>query len=367
MYNFVYRRLLVRTDSERIHHVAMQFLALTGAVAPARAVLASLTSANTSGMSIQALGRTFDHPLGVAAGFDKDAMCLPGLKALGFSYAEIGSVTPRPQPGNDKPRIFRLTDDDALINRLGFPSIGAPAVARNLSRLHNYAAPIGVSLGKNKETPLTNATDDYLIVLDSLYKHGDFFVVNISSPNTADLRKLQTADYLGNLLATVRQHMSQLAQGVPPKPLLLKIAPDLTWVQIDNLIDLCLTHHIDGVIATNTDPGNRIELHSPQRTEAGGLSGEPLRQRSTEIIRYIHQKTQGKLCIIGVGGVFTGDDVWEKMAAGATLVQAYTGFIYRGPLFVKKTLIELRQRMEREGVRDLREIIGTYSNARVGS
>ena len=358
MYNFLYHKLLAHTDAESSHHLALRFLRFAGNVPVARASLASLTSCNITGMSIKVLGLDFQHPLGLAAGFDKDASCLPALSALGFSFVEVGSVTPRPQPGNEGKRMVRLIEDNALINRMGFPSMGASAVEQRLQRLEHTKTPIGISLGKNKETPLTEAANDYRATLDHLYAYGDFFVINISSPNTPDLRKLQTADFLGDLLSSVRQSMTTLAQTQPIKPLLIKIAGDLTWEQIDNITDLCLTHQIDGIIATNTLPGNRDQLRSPQKTAEGGLSGQPLREKSTEIIRYIHQRTQGKLAIIGVGGIFTGDDVWDKMAAGASIVQSYTGFIYRGPLFVKKVLLELRQRMDREGIQNLREIIG---------
>ncbi len=356
MYNFLYRSLLARTDAEHSHHLALRVLRIIGNVPLARSSVERLTSCNIAGMSINALGLTFNHPLGLAAGFDKDASCLPGLTALGFSFVEVGSVTPRPQHGNEGKRIIRLLDDKALINRMGFPSIGAHEVAQRLQPLHHDTTPIAISLGKNKATSLEQAANDYQATLDCLYPYGDFFVINISSPNTANLRNLQTADYLDNLLSTVRQNT--LAQGTPTKPLLIKIAADLTWEQIDTIIALCLTHQIDGIIATNTLTGNRDQLRSPQKAFEGGLSGAPLRERSTEIIRYIRQRTQGKLCIIGVGGVFTGDDVWDKMVAGASVVQAYTGFIYRGPLFVKKVLLELRQRMDREGVTHLHEIIG---------
>jgi dihydroorotate dehydrogenase len=203
--------------------------------------------------------------------------------------------------------------------------------------------------------------NDYQAILDQLYPYGDYFVINISSPNTANLRTLQTAEYLGDLLSSTRQYLTILAQGQPVKPLLIKIAADLTWEQIDNAVDLCIAHQVDGIIATNTLPGNREQLRSPQKNVEGGLSGQPLRERSTEIIRYIHQRTQGKLYIVGVGGIFTGDDVWDKMTAGASVVQSYTGFIYRGPLFVKKILLEIHERMRQAGIKDLREIIGAYS------
>lgn len=361
MYNFIYNQLLSRMDAERTHHMSLRFLRTIGNITPTRAALSGLTSINTDDMSINSLGITFKHPLGLAAGFDKDGRCLPGLNALGFSFVEVGSVTPRPQPGNEGIRITRLIEDKALINRMGFPSIGAPAVEQHLRGLHNYTTPIGISLGNNKTTPLNEVTDDYKTTLNHLYQYGDYFVINISSPNTPNLRTLQTSDFLGNLLSTTRQYLNDLGQGKISKPLLVKIAGDLTWEQIDNVIALCLSHQIDGIIATNTLPGHREQLRSPNKVFEGGLSGQPLRQRSTDIIRYIYQQMQGKLCIIGVGGIFTGDDVWDKIAAGASLVQSYTGFIYRGPFFVKNVIHELRQRMKREGVHNLSEIIGTVS------
>jgi dihydroorotate dehydrogenase len=360
MYSLLYHRLLSRTDAERSHQMALRFFNVIGKAPWARTSLARLTSVNSAGMSVNALGLTFDHPLGLAAGFDKDGCCLPALSALGFSFVEVGSVTPRPQHGNEGKRMVRLLEDNALINRLGFPSIGAPAVGQRLRYLHNYTAPIGISLGKNKDTPIAEVANDYQVTLDHLYPYGDFFVINISSPNTPNLRKLQTAEFLGMLLSVVRQHLNLLAHGQRTKPLLIKISADLTWDQIDNIIAMCLAHQIDGIVATNTIPGDREQLRSPQKTLEGGLSGQPLRERSTEIIRYIRQRTQGKLCIVGVGGVFTGDDVWDKMAAGASVVQSYTGFIYRGPLFVKKVLLEIRQRMDREGIQNLCEVIGAF-------
>jgi dihydroorotate dehydrogenase len=362
MYDFLYRNLFTFFDAEYSHRMALQCLRVVGTVPPVRAGLARLTSCNLAGMSINALGLAFDHPLGLAAGFDKDALCLAGLRALGFSFVEVGTVTPRPQHGNDGKRMIRLLGENALVNRMGFPSLGASVVEQRLRAQPRCKGPIGISLGNNRETPLDQVVTDYQATLDRLYPYGDYFVINISSPNTANLRKLQTADYLGDVMSNIRQHMNTLAGGQPIKPLLIKIAADLTWEQIDNLIALCLAHQLDGVIATNTLAVSRDQPadqpHSPQKTFQGGLSGEPLRERSTEIIRYIYQRTQGKLSIIGVGGVFTGDDLWNKLEAGASLVQSYTGFIYRGPMFVKKVLLEVRQRMEREGVHNLHEIIG---------
>ncbi len=354
MYSFLYTHILARMDAEAVHHRALAGLELLGRVPPARAALRAALAVDTAGMEVEALGMRFAHPLGLAAGFDKEGRCLPAIHALGFSFAEIGTVTPRPQPGNPAPRLFRLMEDHALINRLGFPSEGAGAVATRLKR--RGAFPVGISLGKNKDTPLTDAGQDYSAVLRLLYPYGDFFVVNISSPNTPDLRRLQTREYLSDLLASLMETACSLGGGAA-RPLLIKIAPDLSWDEIDTLLDLALAHGIAGVIATNTTI-RRDGLHSAALAESGGLSGQPLRERSTEIIRHIYRVTGKRLLIIGVGGVFTGDDAWEKLRAGATLIQAYTGFIYEGPAFTRKVLRGLRGRMRAEGVARLAEIIG---------
>lgn len=348
MYSFLYRHLLARLDAETVHHRALNGLELLGNILPALAT-------DTAGMAVEALGIRFAHPLGLAAGFDKDGRCLPAIRALGFSFAEVGTVTPRPQPGNPPPRLFRLPEDRALINRLGFPSEGAAAVAARLKR--RGAFPVGISLGKNKDTPLADAAQDYNAVLRQLYPYGDFFVVNVSSPNTPDLRRLQTRDYLSDLLQSLMETVRSLGDTAP-KPLLVKIAPDLTWDEIDTLLDLALLHGVAGIIATNTTI-QRDGLRSAAASESGGLSGQPLRQRSTEIIRHVYRESGGKLTVIGVGGVFTGDDAWEKLCAGASLIQAYTGFIYEGPLFARKVLSGLRRRMQREGVATLADIVGT--------
>jgi dihydroorotate dehydrogenase len=355
MYSFLYRNLLARLDAEAVHHRALAGLELVGRIPPARTVLRSTLTSDTTGMDVEVLGLRFAHPLGLAAGFDKEGRCLPAIHALGFSFAELGTVTPQPQPGNPLPRLFRLTQDYALVNRLGFPSEGAEAVAARLKGQGALPFPAGISVGKNKDTPLTEAAQDYNAVLNTLYPYGDFFVVNVSSPNTPDLRRLQTRDYLSDLLQSVMQTMRRLG-GTRPKPLLVKIAPDLTWEEIDTLLELALMHNVAGIIATNTTI-QREGLNSAAASETGGLSGKPLRQRSTEVIRHVHQQSNGKLTIIGVGGIFTGDDAWEKLRAGATLIQAYTGFIYEGPAFVQKVLRGLRKRMRAEGVTRLAEIV----------
>jgi len=350
VYRALYNSLLSRIDAEQIHHLALQFLRISGRSEFARWVLKQ-NYTPTASMPIEAFGLHFNHPLGLAAGFDKDASALPALQALGFSFIEAGTVTPKAQPGNPKPRMFRLLPDDALINRLGFPSSGADAVAANLHTAGQLTIPIGISLGKNKDTPLTEAHTDYCTVLDKLYPYGNFFVVNISSPNTPELRRLQTAEFLSDLLSAVQQRITSLAENPTPKPLLVKIAPDLNVDDLNTLLDLCQQHSISGIIATNTTT-NRDGLTSPHKSETGGLSGAPLRQHSTEIIRQIHQHTHGTLPIIGVGGIFDGEHIWEKLAAGAILVQAYTGFIYRGPMFVRKAIEGLQSSGQKQSNQD---------------
>jgi dihydroorotate dehydrogenase len=361
MYRFIYRHLLSRLDAEFAHDTALRGLGVAERFPPTHFALRKALAPQAEGMSIQALGLDFEHPLGLAAGFDKDAACLPGLNLMGFSFIEIGTVTPRPQPGNPGRRIFRLMEDDALINRMGFPNVGMSAVEDNLQALRHTTRPIGVSLGKNKDTPLPDAYQDYSAVLRCLHPYGDFFVVNVSSPNTPELRRLQTREYLAGILLHLKEAARELTRpGQNPKPLLVKIAPDLSWEEIDTVLELATTYQLGGVVATNTTTA-RNRLRSAHRDETGGLSGKPLRERSTEIIRHIYRQTGGALTIIGVGGIFTGDDIWEKMTAGATLVQAYTGFIYEGPAFVKNAIARLRQKMREAGGCSLREIVGTGS------
>ncbi len=412
MYQFLYRHLLARIDAETAHHLALVLLRTAGGFAAGRSALRAAFSPDVEGLAMRAFGLEFAHPLGLAAGFDKNAVCVPALSALGFSFVEVGTVTPRPQPGNPRPRLFRLLEDSALINWLGFPGAGMEAVARNLQELTSppardrFTVPaaggegesvgvhrsgletrprcvVGISLGKNKDTPLEDAHKDYSAVLERLYSLAEFFVINVSSPNTPDLRKLQTREYLSELLKEVVGTLDRCAAyvqaeqagglshrlnetalgfstGLKPRAspaLLVKIAPDLTFDEIDTLLDLAVAHGISGIIATNTTTA-RAGLLSPHRDESGGLSGVPLRARSTEIIRHIYRQTSGRLPIIGVGGIFTGDDAWEKLAAGATLLQAYTGFIDRGPAFVRQVTARLREKMREAGVNSLSEIVG---------
>lgn len=328
MYPFLYRHGLSRVDAESAHNAAIRFFQIIGRTPFGCALLRRLYAPPPTA-PIMAFGLRFPHPLGLAGGFDKRAACLPALAALGFGHIEVGTITPRPQMGNPRPRLFRLPADEGLINRMGFPSAGMDAAAANLKRWRG-TIPIFISLGKNKETPLEMAADDYRAVLRRLHRYGDAFTVNISSPNTPDLRRLQTPAYLASLLSALREDLTLLGD----KPLLVKIAPDLTPPELDTVIDLALHHGIVGIVATNTTL-RRDGLVSPLAQEMGGVSGRPLREQATAIIRHIHRTAGERLTIIGVGGIFTADDVREKLDAGATLVQAYTGFIYRGLGFVK--------------------------------
>jgi dihydroorotate dehydrogenase len=287
-------------------------------------------------------GLTFPNKLGMAAGFDKEVRVAAGLALLGFGHVEVGTLTPRPQIGNPRPRIFRLRQDRALINRMGFPNEGVDTAVANLQRLKNRTFVLGVSLGKQKETPLAEATGDYVTVMQKVYGYADYLAVNISSPNTPGLRELQGGNYLSHLLAVLQVQNEQLAQqhGLAKRPLLVKIAPDLTWLELDEILTAVQDNAISGIIATNTTL-SRDGLTDGNQEQQGGLSGRPLARRSTEIIAYIHKHTQGQLPIIGVGGVETAVDAQAKLDAGASLVQLYTSLIYEGPRLAGSILRQL--------------------------
>jgi dihydroorotate dehydrogenase len=326
-------------------------------------------------------GMNFDNPIGLAAGFDKDGVATNIWSSFGFGFAELGTVTLHAQPGNDRPRLFRLLRDRAVLNRMGFNNQGAAAMATRLQQSQadsklmqnskspagtlaankiqtSLPCPIGINLGKSKITPLETAAADYLHSFQLLQDWGDYFVVNVSSPNTPGLRSLQATDQLAPILAALQQEN----QG--RKPLLVKIAPDLEWDAIAAVIDLAQQHNLAGIIATNTTirrDGLQTQALSTGKSptaELGGISGAPLRQRSTEVIRFIWQQTQGKLPIVGVGGVFTAADAWEKITAGASLVQVYTGWVYEGPSMVRQISTGLLQRLEQEGLESISQAIG---------
>jgi dihydroorotate dehydrogenase len=303
-------------------------------------------------LEVRAFGLQFPNPIGLAAGFDKNAVAVRAWPALGFGHVEIGSVTALAQPGNDRPRLFRLPEDQALINRMGFNNEGADAVAARLQHLQQTlgrpSVPLGINLGKSKITPLEQASQDYLQSLSRLWPYGDYFVINVSSPNTPELRALQDKDRLEELLSA----LTSFAQN--RKPLLLKIAPDLTWDQIDEVLALVEQYQLSGLIATNTTI-SRAGLKTTI-SESGGLSGRPLQQRSLEVLRYLHKQLGGRLPIVSVGGIFSPEEVWERLASGATLVQVYTGFVYEGPCLPKKLCRGLLDRMAKAGIGSLEQL-----------
>ena len=304
--------------------------------------------------------QTFTNPLGLAAGFDKDGVAAECWPLMGFGFAELGTVTCHSQPGNPKPRLFRLPQDQAALNRMGFNNRGSAALAQRLADMPLAANfPRGINLGKSKVTPLENAAKDYLQSFQRLQRLGSYFVVNVSSPNTPGLRSLQARAQLEPILATLQTANEQ------QKPLLIKIAPDLAWEDIDDILELAQQHHLAGIIATNTTIAKdhlitkRLDATGTLVTEeAGGISGAPVRQRATEVIRYIYKKTNGQLPIIGVGGIFTADDAWEKITAGASLLQVYTGWIYEGPWMVKNVLKGLLKKLDERGLENIQEAIG---------
>ncbi|HEX8439385.1 quinone-dependent dihydroorotate dehydrogenase [Archangium sp.] len=348
------RALLFLFSAERAHRLGMTFLRWLGQLQGlCQRMRARTLTAVTYDASVKVAGLELAHPVALAAGLDKEAEAVDGLLALGFAAVEVGTLTPRPQPGNPQPRLFRLPEHRALINRMGFNNHGAANAAGNLRARTWHPAPVGVNLGKNKDTPLESAVDDYVACVDTLAPLGDYVVVNASSPNTPGLRKLQEPEALGALLRAVKARLTQVAPG---KPLFLKIAPDLTPEAVDEVVDVVRACGLDGLIATNTTIARPFE--HPVAKEAGGLSGAPVREPANAVIRRAYARSGGALPIIGVGGVFTAEDVYEKLRAGASVVQVYTGFIYEGPGMVRRLLEGLGPLLARDGLRSVREAIG---------
>ncbi len=334
MFYCLARQLLFSLDPETAHDLTIHGLsgaARTGLLGLALPTLPACAPRTVMGIS-------FPNPLGLAAGLDKNGECIEGMAALGFGFIEIGTVTPRPQPGNPKPRLFRLPEANAIINRMGFNNHGVDHLIENVQRA-NYGGVLGINIGKNFDTPIEHAADDYVICLRKVYPHASYVTVNISSPNTQNLRALQGADELDALLARLKQEQTQLADHHGKYvPLALKIAPDLDDAQIQTIAERLIRHKIDAVIATNTTIGREGVAGLPHAEETGGLSGAPLKAKSTAVIRALHQKLDGALPIIGAGGIMSGTDAREKIDAGASLVQIYTGLIYQGPDLIKDAL-----------------------------
>jgi dihydroorotate dehydrogenase len=340
MYKRLILPLLFRFDAEAIHHFVTSLLKFGFAIPGVSAICRKIYILEDRRLSRTVFGLTFPNPVGIAAGFDKNAELVSELSDLGFGFVEIGTVTPRPQPGNPRPRLFRLKADQALINRMGFNNKGVgPAAGRLRQFAQNRGTRrviVGGNIGKNKDTPNENALNDYLIAFRELFDAVDYFVVNVSSPNTPGLRDLQERRPLTQLLTALQQENRQQSAS---KPILLKIAPDLTDGQLDDIIAIVAETGIAGVIATNTTISRNNLVTDPAAVAqlgAGGVSGQPLRNRSTEVIRYLHQQSNGTFPIIGVGGIFSAEDAQEKLNAGASLVQVYTSFIYEGPALAKR-------------------------------
>ncbi len=350
LYTHAIKPALFRLEAERAHELAVDALATLGHVRPLCALLERVHRLDPARhRPVEAFGLKFPNAVGLAAGFDKNGRAWPAAAALGFGHVEIGTVTFHAQPGNPRPRAFRYPAEEAVINRMGFNNAGAAALAKRLEKLSGpgrRAIPLGINLGKSKVTSLDRATEDYLGSFRLLADHADYVVVNVSSPNTPGLRELQDAAWLQPLLAAlVDENRARTAAGKPRRPLLLKIAPDLNWPQVDAALQVIADLQLDGIIATNTTLARPGALASVN--EAGGLSGAPVRRRSTEIINYIARTTNGRLPIIGVGGIMDETAAAEKLDAGATLVQLYTGLVYRGPLFAAEIAraVAMRQRV----------------------
>jgi dihydroorotate dehydrogenase len=350
----ILRSILFSFNPEWVHYFSMNGLKLLCKLPFGKAVLASLFKVSGNHLNTEFIGIRFPNPIGLGAGFDKNARYLNELEALGFGFVEIGTVTPIAQAGNDKPRLFRLPKDKALINRMGFNNDGVEIIKNRLTKWNkrvqttsnypeNQRLIVGGNIGKNKITPNEDAWKDYVICFNALHELVDYFVVNVSSPNTPGLRELQEKESLRKILTELQNQNSKFKTQ---KPILLKIAPDLSLEQIDDVISLAMEIKLDGLVAANTTI-NRKNLITPdtllESIGAGGLSGKPLQKRSTEIVQYIHEKTNGQLPLIASGGIFTGADAQEKLNAGASLVQVWTGFVYEGPSIVKKIATHLKK------------------------
>ena len=339
MYKLLIRPILFWFDPEEVHYFTFKWIRILNLIPGFSWLCKSLYTVDDARLEREVFGLKFKNPVGLAAGFDKDAKLYKELSNFGFGFIEIGTITPKPQEGNPKKRLFRLREDSAIINRMGFNNGGVEAAVERLKR--NNGVLIGGNIGKNKVTPNEEATSDYEICFDALYEVVDYFVVNVSSPNTPNLRALQDKEPLTQLLQTLQDKNETKPKA---KPILLKIAPDLTDEQLLDIIDIVATTKIAGVIATNTTI-SRDGLQSPNQNEVGGLSGKPLTKRSTEVIRFLSEKSNKAFPIIGVGGIHTAEDAIEKLDAGASLVQLYTGFIYEGPALVKAINQKILERL----------------------
>ncbi|WP_020577635.1 quinone-dependent dihydroorotate dehydrogenase [Actinopolymorpha alba] len=363
MYKLLFDLLLKRLPAETAHHLAFRMIRSTCAVPGVGWILRRWLGPSDPVLRVRAFGLDLPGPLGLAAGFDKDALGVDALASLGFAYVEVGTITAQPQPGNPTPRMFRLPADQALINRMGFNNRGAASAADRLRRRQGRPTRVGVNIGKTKVVPESAAVADYATSARLLAEFADYLVVNVSSPNTPGLRDLQAVEHLRPLLVGVREALD--AATARRVPLLVKIAPDLADADIDAVADLALELHLDGIIATNTTI-SREGLHTDpaevQAAGAGGLSGAPLKARSLDVLRRLHARVGDRLVLVAAGGIENADDAWERIRSGATLLQAYTGFIYGGPFWPRRLHRELAQRVRAAGYASLTEAVGTSSH-----
>ena len=374
LYRNIARPCLFLNESERIHNLTLAALGFASRCEPLCDAIHELHEVPQ--LPVNLFGLRFPNPVGLAAGMDKQAVAVPVWEALGFGFSELGGVTWHAQPGNPAPRMFRAVPDEALINRMGFNNGGAPALAATLSRWHALdrwpSHPVGINLGKSKITPLEKSAEDYASSLRTLWRFADFFVVNVSSPNTPNLRQLQDKAALDEILAALQEvNVQQSRQSSTPgrgpgngtalKPILVKVAPDLTFDALDEIVELVAPRNLAGIVATNTT------ITRPERKEAdlrkiyaetGGLSGRPLRSRSTDVIRHLHDSTGGKVPLIGVGGIFNAEDACEKITAGASLVQIYSGLVYEGPALVGEVIRGLGKKLKERGLESIEQAVG---------
>jgi len=370
-YRNLVRPFLFAQEAERIHQRTMRALSWASRCSPACDALSALFAAPP--LPTQVCGMRFPNPVGLAAGMDKYAEALAAWPAIGFGFAELGAVTWHPQPGNPSPRMFRAIADAAIINRMGFNNPGAEAIAETLRLCRSKGRwpqhPVAMNLGKSKVAPLDKAAEDYSRSFRVLRPYLDFFVLNVSSPNTPNLRQLQDKAALDEILAALQESQASAKGPIhpagaleTPKPIFVKISPDLSLEALDEILELVAPRDIAGIVATNTTlarPKAKDAFMQAIYAEDGGLSGKPLKKRSTEIIRHIYRQTRGKLPIIGVGGIFEAVDAWEKITAGASLVQLYTGLVYEGPGLVKTVVRGLAEQLRKDGFKDLHQAVGT--------
>jgi len=361
LYKTLLRPLLFLKDPEETHE---QTLALLSKLSFLESALENFFCVEDSRLQVRLGPLTFANPVGLAAGFDKNGVAIRTWPGFGFGFIEIGAVTAQPQPGQPKPRLFRLPKDEALINRLGFNNQGAEAISAKLKALRSNGTPLkiplGVNIGRTKVVATKDAAADYLFTFERLFPYGDYFTLNVSSPNTPELRDLQQKDHLAKLLETIQTKNRDLARqsATKEKPVFVKIDPDMEFSQAEEVVAVAQAQKIAGIVATNASAFLRENLATPAN-QPGGLSGKPLRARATAFIRHIYKATKGELPIIGAGGIFTAEDAYEKIRAGATAVQILTGFVYEGPAVVKRINRGLLKLIERDGFKNISEAIGS--------